>query len=214
VASKWSSNAVNTTRIFYNGGNVGIGSTNPEYILQVKDGGRLRLANDNTGVTVIGCDDSVYNTCIILCGSAKANTAGSIFYNGSSTGSHIFNTYEPATGGSERMRIANSGAVGIQTIANAYAITNNHLAAGALSIGNTTQDYGGGTNWNASTAGLMMECLNNTEIAIHDAGNSIHSFMRYTTNGNFRIGRNMGYGVVNTTLTGALTCDNTILYRR
>jgi hypothetical protein len=45
-------------------------------------------------MTVIGCDDSVTNTCIVMNGSARANTAGSIYYNGSSTGSHIFNTYE------------------------------------------------------------------------------------------------------------------------
>jgi hypothetical protein len=88
------------------------------------------------------------------------------------------------------MRIASNGAVGIQTIGE--GITNNYLSAGALTIGNTTQDYGGGiTSWNSNTAGFLMECLNNTEIAVHDSGNSIHSFMRYTNNGNFRIGRDI-----------------------
>ena len=120
------------------------------------------------------------------------------FYTGSS----------PTLFGTERLRIASNGAVGIQTTGE--GITNNYLAAGALTIGNTTQDYGGGiASWNTNTAGFLMECLNNTEIAIHDAGNSIHSFMRYTNNGNFRIGRDMGHGVANTTITGTLTCDGT-----
>jgi hypothetical protein len=56
-----------------------------------------------------------------------------------------------------------------------------------------------------------MECQNNTEIVIHDAGNSLHSFMYYTNNGNFRIGRNMGYGNGNLTVTGYIECDATIL---
>jgi hypothetical protein len=120
------------------------------------------------------------------------------FYTGSS----------PTLFGTERMRISSNGAVGIQTTGE--GITNNYLAAGALTIGNTTQDYGGGiTSWNTNTAGFLMECLNNTEIAIHDAGNSVHSFMRYTNNGNFRIGRDMGHGVANTTIAGTLTCDST-----
>ena len=120
------------------------------------------------------------------------------FYTGSS----------PTLFGTERMRIASNGAVGIQTTGE--GITNNYLAAGALTIGNTTQDYGGGiAGWNTNTAGFLMECLNNTEIAIHDSGNSVHSFMRYTNNGNFRIGRDMGHGVANTTIAGTLTCDGT-----
>jgi hypothetical protein len=101
------------------------------------------------------------------------------------------------------MRISSNGNVGIQT--NGYAIANNFMTAGSLAIGNQTQNYGGGNNWTANTAGLLMECLDNTEIVIHDTGQSVHSFMYYTTNGNFRIGRNMGYGVVNVSFTGNAT---------
>jgi hypothetical protein len=39
-----------------------------------------------------------------------------------------------------------------------------------------------------------MECADSTEIAIHDSGASFHSFMYYSTNGNFYMGRNMGHG--------------------
>lgn len=108
------------------------------------------------------------------------------------------------------MRIKDYGAVGIQT--NGYAIANNYMWGGSLTIGNIVNNYGGGTtSWNTSTAGLLMECLDSTEIAIHDAGQSIHSFMRYTTNGNFTIGRNMGHGVANVSLDGALTVANYVL---
>jgi hypothetical protein len=59
-----------------------------------------------------------------------------------------------------------------------------------------------------------MECLNNTEIVIHDAGNALHSFMYY--NGNtFTIGRNMGYGAANVAIpnnitAGSMTSSSTI----
>jgi hypothetical protein len=94
------------------------------------------------------------------------------------------------------MRIASNGSVGIQNSASSYATINNHMAAGSLTIGNINQDYGGGNLWNTNTAGLMMEYSDSTEIAVHDAGASIHSLLRYTTNGNITMGRNMGYGVV------------------
>ena len=49
-----------------------------------------------------------------------------------------------------------------------YSLYQN-LIAGALSIGNTDTDYGGGNNWNPNTAGLLLNCNDNTEIAVHDA---------------------------------------------
>ena len=102
------------------------------------------------------------------------------------------------------------GAVGLQI--NGYGVTNSHMAAGSLAIGNITQNYGGGTgSWNTNTAGLLLECADNTEIAIHDANTSIHSFMYYTTNGNFRIGRNMGHGLANVTFSNNATVDNNLV---
>ena len=47
-------------------------------------------------------------------------------------------------------------------------------------------------------------------MAIHDNGHAIHSFMRYTTNGNFRIGRDMGWGVANVSFTGSATIDTNL----
>ena len=69
---------------------------------------------------------------------------------------------------------------------------------GALTIGSSTRNYGGSTtSWSANTAGFLMECLDNTEIVVHDSQNALHSFMRYESNGKFTIGRNMGHGVAN-----------------
>jgi hypothetical protein len=56
------------------------------------------------------------------------------------------------------------------------------MQSGILTIGGTNTNYGGGWNWNSSTAGLMMECLDNTQIAIHDAGNRISSLMYFIGN--------------------------------
>jgi microcystin-dependent protein len=102
------------------------------------------------------------------------------------------------------LRLQSSGAYGIEikggtgavNIHNGspYSVPNNYMASGSLTIGGTNVNYGGGTNyWNSSTAGLMMECADNTEIAVHDAGARVASFMYYSGN-NFYIGRNMGWG--------------------
>ena len=69
---------------------------------------------------------------------------------------------------------------------------------GSLVIGSDTLNYGGSTtSWTTNTAGFLMECSDNTEIVIHDYANSLNSFMRYFSNGNFTIGRDMGHGVAN-----------------
>ena len=40
-------------------------------------------------------------------------------------------------------------------------------------------NYGGGSNWTTNTSGTLLECLNNTEIAVHDAGKRVASLMYY-----------------------------------
>jgi hypothetical protein len=83
------------------------------------------------------------------------------------------------------------GAVGINN-GSSFAIANNKMQAGSLTIGDQTLNYGGGIDWTANTAGLMFECLDNTEIAVHDSGNRVSSLMYFqggATN-SITIGRN------------------------
>jgi hypothetical protein len=73
------------------------------------------------------------------------------------------------------------------------------MQAGSLTIGDILLNYGGGFQWNANTSGLLMECLDSTEFAVHDAGSRIASFMYYTSDNRFTVGRDMGYGPIAST---------------
>ena len=67
-----------------------------------------------------------------------------------------------------------------------YVGSNNYMMSGSLTIGDITENYGtGGNNWSTNTAGLMMECLDNTEIMVHDSFDRLTSLIQYnggTTN--------------------------------
>jgi hypothetical protein len=179
-------------------GNVGIGTTNPLSSLHLHKNATLQdvrlTITDNT--------------------STSSTTRG--FHLGKGTTNNAFiwnfeNTFlQIATNNAERMKIWNNGAVGIQNTSTSYAITNGHMSSGSLAIGNISQNYGGGSGWNASIAGLMLECADTTEIAVHDSGASVRSLMYYSTNGNITIGRDMGWGVANTTISGGLTTGGSL----
>lgn len=79
-----------------------------------------------------------------------------------------------------------------------FACKSNYMAPGSLTIGGLDRNYGGGNNgWNTNTAGLLLEALDNTEIAIHDSGVRLASFMYYEGAKNqFTIGRDMGFGAI------------------
>jgi hypothetical protein len=113
TGSKWTT-ATDTTRIFYNSGNVGIGTTNPGNILQVGIN-RLQIANGATGFTVIGTSDTEPNTRITLFGGSHSGAAGQISYVAQSTGRHVFFTTNSFN---ERMIINSNGNV----------VINNNLA--------------------------------------------------------------------------------------
>ncbi len=89
-----------------------------------------------------------------------------------------------------------------------YAVKNGFMASGSLTIGSITQNYGGGSNWTANTAGLLLETQNNTEIAVHDSGTRVTSLMYYEGESANRItiGRDMGWG------TTTLCLGNSDLY--
>jgi len=93
-----------------------------------------------------------------------------------------------------------TGNTNINGIANIHngspvAVPTNYMASGSLTIGGTNVNYGGGTNWNANTAGLLMECADNTEIAVHDANLRVASFMYYEGGANNRITIGKRYGM-------------------
>jgi hypothetical protein len=116
------------------------------------------------------------------------------------------------TGINNSAPVAKLDVVGSATINNGsnYANSNGRMGSGSLTIGGTTANYGGGYDWNSSTAGLLFECLDNTEIAVHDAGTRVASFMQYSGAQNtFYMGRLMGTGWGNATyaFSGIVQCS-------
>jgi trimeric autotransporter adhesin len=98
----------------------------------------------------------------------------------------------------EHFRITGAGAVNIWSGIN-YAVPNNYMAAGSLTIGNTSTNFGGGSGWTGNTAGLMLETLDNTEISAHDSGVRLASLSYYEGAANrIHIGRDMGWGAIST----------------
>ena len=95
---------------------------------------------------------------------------------------------------SNQLSINPNGAVNIVG-GTPYAVPNNYMAAGSLTIGATDKNYGFGSVWNTNTAGLLLECQAFTEIAIHDTGDRIASVVAYNSN-TMIFGRDMGYGVI------------------
>jgi hypothetical protein len=177
-SSQWTNNSVDATKIYYNGGNVGIGTTNPANILQVGGGGRLRIANGPTDWSLIGTSDvdAITNTRIVVFGNTHGSLAGIIQYIAStSTGAHIFYTTNTEI---ERMRISSSGNVGIGTTdpstyklnvngtinSSNYTLNGVPLNIGALSQGMTVQtkhltytqmDVKNNTGWDAINDDLV-----------------------------------------------------------
>ncbi|NBX66516.1 MAG: hypothetical protein EBQ96_05925, partial [Proteobacteria bacterium] len=93
------------------------------------------------------------------------------------------------------------------------AVANNYMSAGSLTVGNIAANFGGGSSWNANTAGLMLETLDNTEIAVHDSGHRVASLMYFEGAGNNRItiGRDMGWGAIsNMLIRGNVGVGNSI----
>ncbi len=96
-----------------------------------------------------------------------------------------------------------------------------HMASGSLTIGNTARNFGGATDEFKSNniAGLLLETLDNTEIAVHDYGHRLASLMYYEggTVNRVTIGRSMGWGTLSSlnvaaalNVTGATTAGDTL----
>jgi hypothetical protein len=107
------------------------------------------------------------------------------------------------TNGITRLSVLNSGVIQSKSIFNIcsnspVAVPNNFMGIGSLTIGDTSLNFGGTTGWSTSTstAGLLFECQTRTEIAIHDSGERVVSFMYYNgdSDNTFYIGRDMSWG--------------------
>jgi hypothetical protein len=81
-----------------------------------------------------------------------------------------------------------------------WAAANNKMKSGSLTIGGINDDYGWNTNaWsNTNVAGLLLECLNDTDIAVQDSLNRLVSLVFYKGNStnSITIGRDMGQGAM------------------
>ncbi len=142
--------------IVLQGGNVGIGTTNPTNILQVGNAGRLRVSNGTTDYSLLGTLDSdgPTNTRIVVSGNTRgAGFAGNLDYVATSTGDHIFYTTDSM---SERMRITDGGNVGIGTtspserlhVAGSVRIVDGNQGASKV----LTSDANGVASWQPSQA--------------------------------------------------------------
>jgi hypothetical protein len=141
----WYGVASTANHVFYTGttermkirntGNVGIGTNNPNNILQVGDGARLRISNGTTDYSMIGTKqvDDNDNTRIVLSGNTRTGNTGNIDYTTTSTGAHRFNN-----GATEIVRITSAGRVGIGAT-NPQALL--QVAPGGTSTGSITQRY-------------------------------------------------------------------------
>jgi hypothetical protein len=202
-------------------GNVGIGTTAPTALLTVGgNSGQMDIAHN------AGFFDPTYSHLRFLYNSSEVMKS---YMDGN--WSTVFNTgNSPGTG---HLVFLPKGNVGIGTsspnaklevrgnasVSGGALWANDHanLAAGALNIGNYTTNFGGGSGWTTNTAGLMLETLDNTEIAVHDAGTRAASLMYYqggATN-SITIGRNMGWDAVssiilngNVSITGTFSPTN------
>jgi len=86
---------------------------------------------------------------------------------------------------------------GLVSDGDGFAVPNAHMSSGSLTIGSVTANFGGGTGWNANTAGLLLETSSNTEIAVHDSGTRVISVVQYLGASNsLTIGRDMGWGTI------------------
>jgi hypothetical protein len=93
------------------------------------------------------------------------------------------------------------------------AVPSGFMATGSLTLGDTLKNYGGGTGWNSNTAGLLFECLDNTEIMVHDAGARVTSLMYYTgANNTITMGRDAGWGIADVATAGKLTVQDVIRF--
>ena len=180
----------------------------------------LNLINTNSGSSNYSLNISNILKTNIDANNTTTNTAIGNTSNYASNISNVLLTnintnYLQKTGGNITGNTNINGIVNINSGAG-YAITYGYMQSGSLTIGGTNVNYGGnfytGGNWNGTnTAGLLMECGNNTEIAIHDNATRLASLMYYEgVDNKITLGRNMGWGTISTIVINGNTGIGTI----
>ena len=180
-------------------GNVGIGTNNPNSKLDIRGNfsvstGVWNISSDGVYRTHYGANDVSYYCC------GSGSTTGHMFMN--SSYANVMTIYNNGNVGinssAPRSKLDVNGIVNFH---NGTPFASEKMSAGSLTIGGQDFNYGGqffpSGNWiGTNTAGLMMECADNTEIVIHDAGMRLASFMYYqggASANRFTMGRNMGW---------------------
>jgi hypothetical protein len=181
-----------------NTGWVGVGEANPGALLDIYSTGgsyntslRVRSAWAGLQLASSGSGGRTWNFTSTISGAGAGAGHLAIF---------------DETAGQYRMYWHQNGSVAINSAADGQAVKAGSMAAGSLTIGNGSQNYGWGTNtWNSNTAGLLLECADLTEIAVHDWGHRVASLMAYaggSGRSNIYLGRDMGWGVSFTCTSG------------
>jgi hypothetical protein len=219
--SKWTNNSVDATKIYYNGGNVGIGTTNPT-TAKLEVWGNLLMSSTNW---VAGAN-------VRILGLNTDKMIEFSFDNGTTI--YDNNAIRFRTNGSERMLIATNGNVGIGTTdpstyklnvngsinSSSYTLNGVPLNIGALSQGMTVQtkhltytqmDVKNNTGWDA----INDDLVNGFVIAITPASASskilvnmiAHIGIDYPTSDSrwwgIKLYRKIGAGGAWTEITGA-----------
>jgi hypothetical protein len=180
--------------IFTTSANVGIGTTAPESIFQIGNGGRLYISNDDTDYTLIGSQDinSPLNTRIILNGST-----GNIDYN--SVNDHVWYNQEIPI-----MLLNSSGNLGIGTTSPitkldvlGSANISNMLSAASIITSNLTSE-------NINVSNISVNSLIGTTISTGALYSSDTSFGNTFTTNETVINATIESLIVNSMTTGTL----------
>lgn len=189
-----SANTLANSYMFQNGSDTGLGTTSPADNFHIKFIGctqRIEATSGNAGLRL-----KTTGAISLI----KTLEAGDLYIDTGASTKNVILQGDGGAGGKvgigepapvAQFQVQGTGAISGGTN---YANTQGYMASGSLTIGATNKNYGaGGAGWNSNTAGMLLECLDNTEIAIHDAGTTVRSFMYYAGS-RIYLGRDMGFG--------------------